>query len=103
MKRFHFPSIESRTTIDPVSKQFKRHTCGSWYPVAFGIRYLLAWGWIPGQARNDVFRVFSGRTHRTIATAKAGWIIIRNPEIIGSCQSANSMLPALFDACEGAA
>jgi hypothetical protein len=103
MKRFHFLPIESSATIDPVSKQYKRHTGGSWYPVAFGTCYLLAWGWIPGQARNDVFRVFSGPTNRTIAAAKTGWIVIRNPEVIGSCQSVNSMLPAFCDACEGAA
>jgi hypothetical protein len=39
--------------IDPVSKQYKRLTGGSRYPVAFETSYLLAGSWIPGQARND--------------------------------------------------
>ena len=54
--------------IDPVSKQYKRHTGRSRYPVAFETSYLLAGSWIPGQAPllpgMTGFIVFFGQINR---------------------------------------
>jgi hypothetical protein len=104
MNRFHF-LLESRATIDPANKQYKRHAGGSRPTATLETCYLLAWDRIPAQARNDVSRIFFGRINgmTAVVVVKAGWMIIQGPEVVGNLPSATRMLPALFDAFEGAA
>jgi hypothetical protein len=97
--------LESRATIDPANKQYKRHAGGSRPTATFETCYLLAWDRMPGQARNGISKVFSSRINRitAIVVVKAGWMIIQGPKVVGNLPSANRMLPVLFDAFEGAA